>query len=131
MARFTGKDLYVKFGTTVLTADHREFNVGEAADQIDASAGSGTRKEYLAGLVDGNASMTLLGTTGGTTTWAACAPQTSGTLEWAPEGTAGGKPKFTCGTAIVLGRDTAYPYNDVVSYDIKWGLSGAITGGTY
>ena len=131
MSRFTGKDLYVKFGSTVLTADHRTFDVDETADQIDATAGADTRKVYLAGLIDGKASMSLLGTSGGTTDWAAVTPQTSGTLEWGPEGTTGGKPKFTCGTALVLGRKTSYPYNDVVSYDINWALSGAVAGGTY
>jgi hypothetical protein len=130
MARYAGTALYVKFGSTVMSGDHRVLKTSEKADSIDATAGADTRKTILPGLAEGDASLSMLGTIGGTAPWAAVAPRTNGTLEWAPEGTAAGKPKYTV-DSYVLGRDASYPYNDVVSWEIKFGMTGNITAGTY
>lgn len=131
MARYAGTALYVKFGSTVLTGDHKAFKTSEKADQIDATGGADTYKTWLAGVRDGDCSMNLMGTTGGTAIYNAVAPGVSGTLEWAPEGTAAGKQKWTCSTAVVVSRDADYPYDGVVSYDVGWKLNATVTGGTY
>ena len=125
MARYSGKDLYIAWihsgGTTVLGGDYRTLDIPESADEIDASAGSDTRKVMLAGQVSASFTVELLPQEAGTVLFAAVAPQTSGTLQWSPEGTTVGNQKKTA-AATILGRNEAFSYNDVVTLRINGSL---------
>lgn len=135
MAEYSGKDLYIKLGGTVLNTDYREFKTSESIDEIDATAGADTRKNYLAGPADGEFTLRLLDTGGtsgsaGTALWGTLAPGISEAIEWGPAGTIAGYPKYS-GTILLTKRDRSIPYNDVVSYEAGGKFTTAITGGTY
>jgi len=133
MSEYIGSGLYLAFKnatTTTLSSDYRTFDTDETSDAVDATAGSDTRKVWLASVMDGSASCQLVDQTGGTTLWEALAPQTNGTLEWAPEGTASTKPKYT-NLAIVTSRKRSTPYDGVVVLNVDFKLSGAGTIAAY
>lgn len=130
MAEYAGSALYLKFGSTVLSADHRSFEPNEEIGVVDASAGSDEARSYVTTLKDGRASAELVDQTGGTALWAAVKQGTSGTLEWGPEGTASTKPKHTA-TAIVLNRRKSIPYDGIVAISIEWQLNTVVTDTVY
>jgi len=127
---YTGKDLYVKFGTQALTTDYRSWTEEETIDTVDKTAGADTVKTYLTTQKDGTASIDVLDSTGGTAMWAAVAVGTEGTLEWAPEGTASTKPRHYV-NAIVTSRSKPVAYADVVAFTVNFQFSGAVTDTTY
>jgi len=132
MAEYTGKNLYVKFGSTVLSSRFKSYNESDEAGLVDKSAGADTRRTYLATLQDGGASMELLQEAAGTVLWAAVAAGTTGTLEWGPEGTASGKPKYTV-DAIIKSRKRTLVHDDVVkvSLDIIYNTGTGVTTSAY
>lgn len=129
MARYSGKDLYVEWidtsGTLVISGDYRTLDIPETADEIDASAGSDTRKVTLAGQVAASWTFEMLQQSAGTALFDRVAPQSTGTLRWSPEGTASGKQKKSA-AATILGRNETFPYNDVVTLR----LNGSLTADT-
>lgn len=134
MAEYVGKSLYLLWNGTDLSNHFRSFNPSEAADVEDGSAGSDTHRVYYPTLIDGNASAEFVAQDGtaGTALWAAIAPNTSGTLEWGPEGTAAGKPRKYV-TAYLTTRDEDIAYDGIVVWNIEWQYSDADgpTNGTY
>ena len=130
MAAITGKNLYCKFGSTVLNTDYRSFGSAEDIGLVDASAGADTARTYLTTLTDGNAPLTILIQSADTTTWGAVVVGTEGTLEWGEEGTASGKMKHTV-NAIVMSREKSMTYQDLVVADIRFQYSGAVSDSTY
>jgi hypothetical protein len=114
----------------VLSADSRKFTVDEEVEIVDGSAGSDSYKPKYATQFDATANVELVGQTGGTVLWAAVAPASSGTLEWGPEGTATGKPRHYA-IAIVSKRTKDIPYDDVVTLNIDFDISGTITNTAY
>jgi hypothetical protein len=130
MADYVGSSSYIKFGSTVLSSDFRTFDPTEETGLVDSSAGADTNKTYLATLKDGTASLSMLDQTSGSALWTAVAPGTSGTLEWGPEGTASGKAKHTV-VALVKSRKRSEPYEGIVTLDVSFQFSGAVTDGAY
>ena len=130
MGEYTGKDLYVIFGSTALTTDYRSFTEEETIDTVEKTAGADTVKTYLTTTKDGTASIDVLDSTGGTAAWAAVAVGTEGTLEWAPEGTAATKPRHYV-NAIVTSRSKPVAYADVVTFTVNFQFSGAVTDTVY
>ncbi len=130
MTKYTGKDLYLKFGSTNLEAEFREFETDEEIDTIDQSAGADTAKTYLTRLEDGTAKLKLLDQNDGTALWGAVDKGVEGTLEWAPEGTAAPNPKHSV-NAIVTKRSKKFPYDDLVEIDVDFQFSGAVTDAVY
>jgi len=130
MASHTGTALYVTFGGTVLDTDYRSFSASEETGLVDASGGADANRTYLTTLKDGTASITVMIQVGDTTTWAAVAPQLSGTLEWATEGTAATKPRHYA-QAIVVSREKSMEYEDLVVGDVEFQLNSAVTDTTY
>lgn len=122
--------VYIKFGSTVLSNDYRAFDPEESNTLIDTTAGVDAARSYINSFRDGKASITLLGQTGGTALWAAVAPGTSGTFEWAPEGTASGKQRHYC-TAIVMRRKRNNPYDNLEVLDVDWNFTSAVTDTVY
>lgn len=132
MAEYSGTNMYVKFGSTDLSGDYRTMTVTEDMALIDASAGSDTGTTYVTTLINGTGTLELVDQAAGTALWAAVVNGTSGTLEWAPEGTASGKPKYTV-TAIVQSRERRVAYNDVSILTINFQFSdqAGVVQGSY
>ena len=122
MAEYTGKDLYLLWKGTSIDAHYRTFSPTEEGDTVDASAGADTHRTYLMTLLDGNASCTMVmqDGTAGTALWAAIAPSTTaGTLEWGPEGTASGAPRYHV-QALLTTRNPSYTYDGVTEVSLEW-----------
>ena len=132
MTEYTGSALYVKFGTTVLSSRYKSYNESDEAGVVDKSAGADTRRTYLATLQDGGASMEILQESLGTAIFAAVAAGTEATLEWGPEGTASGKPKYTV-LALIKSRKRNIIHDDVVkiTLDILYNTGTGVTSATY
>ena len=134
MARYSGKNLYIEWiddsGTLVLSGDYRTLEIPESADEIDASAGSDTRKVTLAGQVSATWTLELLPLESGTALFERVAPQNTGTLRWSPEGTASGKQQKYA-AATILGRSETFGYNSVTTLRLNGSLTSDSTLGTW
>jgi hypothetical protein len=129
--RYTGQNLYAEFicsaGTIALSGDQRSLTVDREVDVVDVSAGSDTDKSYLATLKDGTAEIEVMdqASVAATGLEAAMPEGTSGTLIYAPQGTASTKPKRGF-VAIVQSLSVEYPYSDAVVYTISFQKSGTL-----
>ena len=133
MAEYTGTAMYMTFAGTVISTDFRTFKTSESIDLVDASAGADVAKTYVNALEDGTASLELVDQTGGTAAtamWQLMDKGASGTLIWAPEGTATGKPKHTV-VAIVSSRDRNTPYNDLAVLSFEFQFNGVVSDTVY
>jgi predicted secreted protein len=130
VAKYTGKDMVVKFLGTSVAGFGRNLSVSQTAGEIDVSTYGSVDKEFLAGPVDRSATLEILDDEASSTVRAQFAPGTSGTLQWFPVGTAAGKPKFTVGTAVVTEANLTYPYDDAVLISVSLRLSGSVSEGT-
>lgn len=124
MTEYTGKDLYLKFGATVLSGDYRTLSSAPDIGLVDASAGNDADRTYLTTLKDGRYSYRGLAQAGGSVLEAALLEGTYGTLEIGREGTATGKPKETA-YCVSLGAQFNYPYDNVVEISVEFQRSGA------
>ena len=123
---------YLKFGTTALSQDERNFEPEEEIGLVDASAGNDAGRTYLTTLLDGKATLELVDQAGGTALWAALKPGTAGTLEWGPEGTAAGKPKFSVNAKIQRRRKTfAFDGLAMINADVQFSDTVGVVQGTY
>lgn len=131
-SELTGKDLYVIFGSTVLTTDFRSFETSQEVDVVDVTAASDDDKTYVATVKDGTFDFTglYLAAGSGTVIWDAVVPGTEGSLVWATEGSSTSKPKWTV-NAIVTNRSMSMPYDGAIEMSVSWQKSGAITAGTW
>jgi len=129
MAAITGVALYVKFGSDI-SGDYRSFEANETGDSIDVSAGSDTATTYLTRLTDGTATYSAIMQADGSAIWTALATHTEDTLEWADEGTAGGKQKHSV-NAIVTSRGRTIPFAGAVEITATFQFSGAVTDTVY
>lgn len=133
MAEYTGKNLYVEFASTNVSGDQRTLTASEEMDLVDASAGADVAKSYLTALEDGTAKYEVLDQTGGTAAsalWQVLDKGATGTLIWAPEGTATNKPKHAV-LAFVKSREREMPYDDVVVLNFEFQFSGVVTDSAY
>lgn len=128
MAHFTGADLYITFGGVTLHGDFRSLDVSESQEVADTTAGTDDYQSHVITTKAVEMSLSLLydNATAGTAAATALANGTQGTLEWGPEGTATGKPKYTI-PATVTSFDKSIPYDDAVSYDVSLTGNGAFT----
>ena len=122
--------VHMIFGSTVLSGTYRTFSATEDADLVDGSAGVDANKSFLVALKSGKASVELVDQAAGTALWTAVAPGTSGTLIWAPEGTATGKQKHSA-VCLVASRDRSTPYNEVAIIKVEFQINSAVTDTVY
>jgi len=124
---YTGKNLYITFGGTVVSGDQRTLSKNGSVDTVDTTAGADTDKSYALTLRDATFDITILDNGGdGSAVRAALHEGNSGTLIYAPEGTAAGKPKYEC-YAHVTSFNTAFPYDGEVEFQVSLQKSGTWT----
>ena len=131
-AGYTGKNLYLIFGGTVLDTVYRSFSPTETMSTVDQSAGADAAVTRLTTLKDGRATLdyrTEAGTAG-TALWAGLDVGSEGTLEWGPEGTATNAPRGWV-NAILVNKSPSFTYNDVVMFRLEWEYDGELTETTY
>ena len=130
MAKYTGKDMVIKFGTVSVAGQGRSFEITQSADEVDVTTYGSTDKEFITGFVDRSATLEILDDSASQTVKNAFAPGSTGSLVWYPQGTTAGKPYGSIGTAVVTGADQSYPYDDAVLVSVTMRLNGAVTAGT-
>lgn len=133
MAEFTGAALYAAFGGVVISGDFREWKDSGDYGLVDASAGADTHVTYLKTLGDGTASIKGLVQSGAANAvLAALAEGSEGTLLWGPEGSTGGKQKYSV-NAFVKKLEKTIPYKDVVEYaaDFQFSSATGVASGTF
>lgn len=130
MAKYTGKDMAVRFGTFSVAGQGRQLEVSQSADEVDVTTYGSTDKEFLAGLIDRSATLDILDDAANSTIRQAFKTGTSNSLAWFPLGIASGNPKFSVGTAVVTEANLSYPYDDAVVVSVTMRLSGTVTEGT-
>ena len=126
MAKYTGKDMVVKFGTLSVAGAGRNLEVSQTTDEIDVTTYGSTDKEFIVGFVDRTATMEILDSNSSSTIRTAFAPGSANSLTWFPIGTASGSPKFS-GSAIVRESNKSYPYDGAVLLSVTMRLSGTVT----
>jgi hypothetical protein len=134
MAEFTGSNLAVYFKGTLISGNQREFSNKREMGLVDASAGADAARSYLTTLKDGTAKMVTLLQTSATATTdvpVLCVEGATGTLEWAPEGSASGKVRHYVSSAFVKSQETKSPYDDVTELSLEFQFSAAVSDGTY
>lgn len=130
MAKYTGQDMSIFFGTIDISGNGRSFEISQSADEIDVTTYGSTDKEFIVGMIERDSSLEVLDDNESAAIRNALKPGMSGTLKWFPQGSASGKPVFTVGTAVVREENLSYPYDDVVLLSVSIRLSGAVVEGT-
>lgn len=130
MAKYTGKDMVVKFGTFNVAGQGRNLEVSQSGDEIDVTTYGSTDKEFITGFVDRTATLEVLDDSTVSALRVAMKPGSTGSLTWFPIGTASGNPKLSAATAVVTGQDLQYPYDDAVLMNVTMRISGTVTEGT-
>lgn len=137
MAHYTGKDLYIEFAGESFNTDYRSLSVDRQIDTVEVSAGADTDKSYLTTLRDATFSVTYVDeNASGTVVNATLYEGAYGTLTWGPEGTASGKPKFSCAawvTSVTAGLEYATEVTRDVSLqkDGDWIENYDLSGDTW
>ena len=123
--------MVIKFGTLDISGQGRSLEISQSADEIDVTTYGSDDKEFISGMLERSATLEVLDDDTATEVRNALKPgTTANSLTWFPLGTAAGKPKFSVPTAVPLGQDISYPYDDAVTMSVNLRLSGAVTEGT-
>lgn len=130
MAKYTGQDMQIFFGTVDISGNGRSFEISQSADEIDVTTYGSTDKEFIVGMIERDSSLEVLDDNDSSAIRNALKPGMSGTLKWFPQGSASGMPVFTVGTAVVREENLSYPYDDVVLLSVSIRLSGAVVEST-
>lgn len=126
MAKLTGKNLYVEFAGTDLSATLRNFSVSDTQEQADVTAGADDYRNYANTVKTTEATFELLvqdWANGGSALAAAVYSGAQGTLIWGPEGTAAGKPKRGF-YATITQYDEALPFDDAYTASVTMTMAG-------
>lgn len=122
MAKTTARALYLSWAGTAIDDNFRTFEVAEAQNRADATAGQDNYTSGVNTTKTLTASLTILQESGSAGSVLSAAVGTigrSGTLLWGVEGSATGSPKGGfVGTLIT--KDRTNPYDDVVEWTLEW-----------
>ncbi len=134
--RYTGKNMYITYNSTVLSADYQTLTVKREHGKAEKTAGADTHASYIPTYADTSIELEVLrkGGTAGSAEWGvltgAIGTSTDGTLLWASEGTATGS-FYNSGTGFIESLETEYPFDDVVKMTMTFQLNAAPTEGKY
>ena len=112
--------MYGTFATVSITS-LREVSFSESMETADSSSGSDAARSHINTLSDASIDITVLDKgTDASGPRQAMAMGASGVFDFAPEGTATGKPRFTC-TATVVDRGPSFGYDSEteISYTLQ------------
>lgn len=126
MAKLTGKNLYVNFNGTILSAEQRSFEVMEKQETVDSTAGADDYRNTLPTVKTIGAKMEIImkqHSTGGSAIMAALALNTEGTVLWGAEGSGSGLPKDAF-TGRLVDNSKKLKFDDVYLWTLEWENSG-------
>ena len=127
MPKVWGGDTHVWWldssGTVILTAYRTKLETTWTAETIETTSGTVTSKEYLAGLMDFKASITLFyfgtATPFGTAELLRLAPRAYGTLVWGEHGTTTGMTKHGWAGFITSHKESLPFGDDAITLDFE------------
>lgn len=124
--RYSGDALYISWRGTAVQADYRSFSPDESMDTADVTAGADVDRSHVPTLRSVSFSLELMQTVGsaGSAIRAQFATGLQGTLIYGPEGTAAGKPKYSC-LATVTAYSVDHTYDDAVTMSVTLERNGA------
>lgn len=126
MAKISGKDLFASFAGTSLGDTIRNFDVSEAQETADATAGADAYRNYVNTMKTIKASCEVVMKDyagGGSALRSLLQPGAEGTLIWGVEGSATGKPKKGF-LARISQADEGIPFDDVVTISLTFQMAG-------
>lgn len=125
MPKISGKNLYVAFGSTVLSSTQRSFDVTEVLEQADSTAGADDYRNFVNTVKSIEATMEIVMSDGtaGSALRTAIYPGAQGTLVWGVEGSATGRPRKGF-YATVVDASESIPFDDVVVMKAKFTMAG-------
>lgn len=129
MVKYTGKDMFAKFGTLSVAGQGRNLEVSQSANEVDVTTYGSAAKEFVAGLIERSASLEILDDSASSAIRTAFTPGSANSLTWFPVGSTAGLPKLSCATAVVTEANISYPYDDAVLISVSLRLSGAVVEG--
>lgn len=126
--RYVGKDLKVFWvhsgGTADISGDFRTLDVNREQETADVTAGNDAARTEKATVKVFGASMTYMYIgTAGSASFGSVALGATGTLLYAPGGTATNKPKGGM-PLIVKQHSFSVPFDDAIEGTIEWGPAG-------
>lgn len=130
--RITGKDLYIAFNGTDISADFTSVSFSEEGDLVDVTAGDDTYHYYVpTDRVDGTCDYEGYYDSAGSVAWTALPVNTAGTLTIAPLGTAATNPKWEWSRVIVQSRSPEIPFDGGITVSATFQFSSALTQSSY
>jgi len=129
--RITGKDLYVKFNTQVISGDYTNFTWSQPGEAADVTAGSELIHYYVPVRSDSSGQIDAFFDGSTEPVWDAVLPLTVGSLEVGPAGTAAGKLKYSWPRVIITSRDPDFSFDGGAKFTASWQGSSAMTEGVY
>lgn len=126
MTKYSGAALYLEFAGTNISSTRRTLDMTHNMEKADSTAGADQYRNFVSTvkMIEASAEiLSLTHATGGSAQVAALQAGALGTLIWAPEGTATGKPKWGF-YAMLEEISPAYPFDDVVVYKAKFSMAG-------
>jgi hypothetical protein len=129
MTKYSGSDLYITFGGTVISDHGASLDVPEEHEAPDVTAFGDDDGEYVPGGVT-HRKATFEGFDDSTeTVYDALAPGTEAELVYQPQGNVAGDPTHTV-TAIVTKRERGFKIGDKVALKAEFQLTGSVADGT-
>lgn len=124
MAKYTGKDMVIRFGTLNVSGQGRSLEISQQADDIEVTTYGSTDKEFITGFTERSATLEILDDNGSSAIRDALKPGSTNSLTWYPQGTASGKPVRSVGTCVITEANESYPYDDAVVISTSLRLNG-------
>lgn len=126
MAKYTGTNMVIKFGTTNVSGQGRNLEVSQTTDEIDVTTYGSTDKEFILGKTEREGTLEVLDDAASSAIRQVLGVGSIGSLTWFPQGTTSGLPKLSCATVLVREQNLAYPYDDAVTASVTLRLSGPV-----
>jgi hypothetical protein len=125
VAKLTGKNLYIAFGSTVLSAAQRSLSITEEQETADVTAGADTYRNFAntVRMIEAEAELVYQDGTAGSAILAALTLGAEGTLVWGPEGNTTGLPRKGF-LARVVNVSQDIPFDDAITITLGWQMAG-------
>ena len=132
--RYTGKNLYMTIGGTVISTDYKSVAVKESVNSAEATGGSDAHEYSIPTYAASSISVEIFGLKKADTNYAAImsgtAKGSTAALVYGPEGNTALLPKFTAG-GYVESRDIDYKFDDSVNVKFTYKCTSAIAETTF
>lgn len=132
--RYTGKNLYMTIGGTVIGTDYKSVAVKESVNSAEATGGADAHEYSIPTYAASSIDVEIFGLKKADGSYAAImsgtAKGSTAALVWGPEGNTASLPKFTA-TGYVESRDIDYKFDDAVGLKFTYKCTASIAESTW